>query len=261
MSTMAKTRVPALATARRAPASVALFGLLALCSVPAIASADARPTSLDTIGAVQRACRRSADGARPELYAIAVPAGAWRFGRYAADDGFLAVDTRHNLRALDGAVEIFPAHLEPMGVISQASGVRRLRAAAPRSELHVGFFLSFDDPDERACLVRPAVGVTTVRVDVAYLEVVGADGGVIARQDTDRLRAWLDDAELDGVAGSGPRGAPAPRRGPTAPVSRPKRGNRRSPRRAAVRSAPRSDDVTRPVSSAARCRTAASSCA
>jgi hypothetical protein len=109
---------------------------------------------------------------------------------------------------LGGAVEVFPARLEAIGVFANAAVAERLRASGPRAELRVGFFLAFDDPDSRPCLVRPSVGVTTVRMDVAFVELVSGNGRVVARQDTDRLRAWLDDAELDGVPGSGPRGMP-----------------------------------------------------
>ena len=55
----------------------------------------------------------------------------------------------------------------------------------------MGFFLAFDGG--QACLVRPAAAVTTVRIDVAYVELLNGRGQVLAREDTERLRAWRDD--------------------------------------------------------------------
>jgi hypothetical protein len=81
----------------------------------------------------------------------------------------------------------------------------------------LGFFLGFDEPDRTACLIRSRHAVSTIRMDVAFVELVRNDGTVIAREDTDRYRAWQDDAEHTAVPGEGPRaqlGAPTTTNGP-----------------------------------------------
>src|SRR5690606_35920439 len=70
--------------------------------------------------------------------------------------------------------------------------------------LRVGFFLGFDGVGQ-SCVIRPAVGVTLVRAELAFVELVDGEGEVLAREDSERLRAWLDDEEQDAIAGEGPR--------------------------------------------------------
>ena len=54
-------------------------------------------------------------------------------------------------------------------------------------------------------MVRSAHAVTIVRADLAFAELV-SEGRALARTETDRLRAWLDDQEGLAVPGEGPRG-------------------------------------------------------
>ncbi len=183
--------------------------LVALLASPA--SADERGRTLETLPELHRACREAEAPGRRALYAIELPPGSWRLGDYVEADGYLAVDTRRNLRAFGGAAELLPSNLEPIGFVATPRRARALRRAAEAgATLRIGFFLGFDEPERTLCLIRPAVGVTTVRMDVAFAELVGGDGRVIAREGGDRLRAWLDDAERDSVPGEGPRGAMGP---------------------------------------------------
>jgi hypothetical protein len=163
---------------------------------------------LRNLAALHHACE-DAQGTGPRaLFAVDVEARSWSFGRWHADDGLLPISSRRNLRAYRGAAELFSAGFETFGFVADAARSRELRAARERgATLRVGFFLGFDNPDRTLCLVRPAAGVTTVRMDVAYVELSDAEGRVIAREDTDRLRSWLDDQEGATIAGEGPRGA------------------------------------------------------
>jgi hypothetical protein len=185
---------------------VAAF-IVASFAAPPIAFGQASAVRLETQSDVQRACRRAETQEPRELYVVTFAASSWRFGAYDADDGFLAVDTGRNLRAFRGSVELFPSRMEPVGFIVGEERAATLTRRATGLSLRVGFFLGFDDRNRTMCLLRPAVGVTTVSMDVAYLELVGQNRRVVARRDTDRLRAWLDDAERDAIPGEGPRGA------------------------------------------------------
>ncbi len=55
--------------------------------------------------------------------------------------------------------------------------------------------------------MRGAATQNLVRGDLAYLELVDAEGNVVTRAEYDRLRAWLDDPERVVVTGEGPRAA------------------------------------------------------
>jgi len=119
----------------------------------------------------------------------------------------MPIDTRRNLRALRGALELYPSGMETVGfVASRDRAAELVEAVRAGARLRVGFFLGFDDPRATRCLLRPAAGVSTVRMDVAFIELLDPRGAVLAREDTDRLRAWLDDASGD-VPGEGPRAA------------------------------------------------------
>ena len=186
-----------------------LVGTVALALLlPAVpASADERGRALESLVALQRACREAEAPGRRELYSVELPPGTWRFGPFGEVDGILPVDTRRNLRAFGGSAALIPSNLETVGVIATERRAGELSRVAPRSTLRIGFFLGFDEPWRTHCLVRPAVGVTTVRMDVAFVELVGPRGTLVAREGGDRLAAWLDDAELDAIPGRGPRGA------------------------------------------------------
>ncbi|MDH5492222.1 MAG: hypothetical protein OEY14_09735 [Myxococcales bacterium] len=188
-------------------AAAAVMASSLILASPAPASAQPEAEALEDAPALRRACRRAARGGRPELYSITLPAGSWRFGAYEPEPGVLPIDTRRNLRAFGGAVEIFPSGLEPIGLRASAERAAALDAQVSTASLRLGFFLGMDRPARRACLLRPSPGVTMVRFDLAFVELLSESDEVLAREDSDRLRAWADDAERDGVPGSGPRGA------------------------------------------------------
>lgn len=185
--------------------------LLALSTLPAAAAAQDVP--LLTATDVANACAEASAGEHARLYSIVLDRG-WRLGAVETelgDDGsvtssFAPVDTRRNLRALRGSVELMPAGLETIGFV--ASEARRTELEAARTGgalLRVGFFLGFDDPERSACLVRGAHAVSLIRMDVAFVELLDAEGRVLAREDTDRYASWSDDRGRGAIPGSGPR--------------------------------------------------------
>lgn len=176
----------------------AALSLIAASTVATGALAQERV--LEAVEEVHGACRRSEAPGRRELLVLEVP--IFRFGTYDPDDERLPVDTTRNLRALGGAVEVLPAELEEIAFVASPSQALRLRRHA--RALRVGFFLGFDGRGQ-ACVIRSAVGVTLVRAELAFAELVDAQGGVAAREDTERLRAWLDDTEHEPLEGAGPR--------------------------------------------------------
>ncbi|MEC7525087.1 MAG: hypothetical protein VYE22_34715 [Myxococcota bacterium] len=175
---------------------------LLLC-VPSAASADA--VSLERLDAVHEACETARDRRHARLYVIEVDPG-WELGRHRAER--LHVSTRRNLPALDGRVSLLIGGLEPVGFEADEETASALREAARAgARLRLGFFLGFDDPGRQPCLVRGAHGVTIVRADLAFAELLTSREERLARSETDRLRAWLDDREALAVPGEGPRGA------------------------------------------------------
>jgi hypothetical protein len=180
-----------------------LVAIVLLLSIPGLAAADAQ--RLESLAAVHEACGSVSERDRPALYAMQVE---YRLGIYHEDSGRLLVDTRRNLRALDGRVSVLIGGLERVGfdvAPEQTDALRQAARAGARLEL--GFFLGFDEPGRQPCLVRNEHGVTIVRADLAYAELVGQDGARIARSESDRLRAWQDDESALAIPGQGPRGA------------------------------------------------------
>ena len=184
-------------------------GLLLALAAPA----RAQDEPLLSLPMVAEACASASEGTHDRLYSVIVDSG-WRFAdaeHELGEDGsvvssLLPIDTRRNLRALRGRVEAMPSGLEQIGFIASESRAAELEAArATGAALRVGFFLGFDEPARSACLVRGAHGVTTVRMDVAFVELVRPDGSVVAREDTDRFASWSDDREREAIAGTGPR--------------------------------------------------------
>lgn len=174
------------------------------CALLAIGSPGAalaeRP--LESLNALKEACREARAPGRRALYVVELE--GFRFAR-SNEEGFLPVDTRRNLRAFGGAAALFPSELEPIGFRANDERQAALREARDAgAKLRVGFFLGFDG-EGQPCVLRAAVSVSTVRMDVAFLEMVDSRGRVIARDDTERLRAWRDDIERDGIPGEGPR--------------------------------------------------------
>jgi hypothetical protein len=168
-----------------------------------VAPARADELRLGDLEAVHAACRASEGGVNAELYSVTVDS-PWHFA--SVDDDLLPVDTARNLRAFAGSVQLLPSRMEEIGFVANEERAATLEAArAQGATLRVGFFLGFDDPERSSCLIRPRQAVTMVRMDVAYLELVDADGAVIAREDTERYRSWHDDSERTAIPGVGPR--------------------------------------------------------
>jgi hypothetical protein len=167
-----------------------------------------RGRALTELADVHAACRSAQAQGPRRLYALTLEPSGYDFAPYDADDGVLWVDTRRNLRALGGSVQVFPTGFEPVGFGASVERSGLLREARARgARLRIGFFLGFDGQGGTLCLLRPAMGVTTAKIDVAYVELVDTDGAVLAREDTERLRAYLDDPERQAIPGEGPRGA------------------------------------------------------
>ena len=154
-----------------------------------------------SMGDLRRACHEAREPGRRALHVVELE----RFAFGAADEDFLPIDTRRNLPALGGSAALFPAGLEPIGFRAGEDRQEALhRAREAGAKLRVGFFLGFDG-EGQPCVLRATVGVSTVRMDVAFVELVDGRGRVLARDDTERLRAWRDDEERDRVPGEGPR--------------------------------------------------------
>lgn len=187
----------------------ALVLALALAPHP-VAAQDLPLLSASDVGA---ACDAARAGEHERLLSIVIDPG-WRFQSLEtelAEDGSVAasalpIDTRRNLRALRGRVEVMPAGLETIGFVASETRAVELEAARVGGALlRIGFFLGFDDPGRSACLVRGSRAISLVRMDVAFLELIDGEGRVLARQDTDRFTSWSDDRGRDVLPGSGPR--------------------------------------------------------
>lgn len=179
--------------------------LLTACLVLALSpmTAYARELTLDSIAAMRAACAEAATPGRRKLYVVHVPRGGFRFLPYDAESGFLALDTRRNLRAFDGALEVYPSGRESIGFHAAAERAALLAAMSERASLRVGFFLGFDGARGSQCVMRAAVSTSTARIDVAFVELVDEGGATIAREETERLRAFADDDTA--IPGEGPR--------------------------------------------------------
>jgi hypothetical protein len=168
---------------------------LGLATGPA-SPAAAQDQRLDTIAAVHDACRASDSGRHDVLYSLLLDAPARLEPGQGDEEGerVYAIRDARGLRALGGSVQIVPTDLETVGFVAGEARARALDVAlAHGARVRIGFFLGFDRPGQRACLIRPAQSVTTVRADLAFVELVEPDGSVVAREDYDRLRAWADD--------------------------------------------------------------------
>lgn len=200
--------------------AVLLIGCVCATIASGVARADAR--ALTSVEAFHEACEDVRARVHPVLYTVSIDAG-WRFGRHR--DGLLFVDTRRNLNALEGHVSLLLSGLEPITFEADEERAGALREAARGgATLRVGFFLGFDDSRRQPCVLRNAHAVTIVRADLAYAELVrdGESATVIARAESDRLRAWNDDREALTIPGTGPRGVVGEGRfanGDTAPAA------------------------------------------
>lgn len=196
----------------RSSSIVVLAVLSGLGSLARPTPVAAQGSELASVEALHSACRVSERPGRRQLHVLTVHSGDWEFGDYMRGDRFLPVDTSRNLRALNGSAELFTAGFETVGFGARGDRIRELRGAAEAgAHLRIGFFLAFENLSRRACLIRGVgVGVTAVRIDLAFSEIVDGEGAVLAREDSERFRAWADDDETDGVQGQGPRGAVFP---------------------------------------------------
>jgi len=187
---------------RPSVALAAMIGVWAAMSSPV----RAEGLRIEDVAGLHRACRVAEARSAEELYVVDFSPAQWRFAPYSHGEGMLPVDTRRNLRFLGGSAEVFPSRFEAIGFRASAERATELRSAKGAT-LRLGFFLGYDDPRRRACLIRPAVSVTTVRVDVAFVELLDAKGEVLARDDTSRLKRWRETTAASAIPGSGPRGA------------------------------------------------------
>lgn len=182
------------------------LGLAAVPSLGVLASLLAAPTSaqsvsaqdqrLESVAAVHQACAASDAGRHDVLYSLLLDGPARLEATPGDEEGETVYSIREarGLRALGGSVQIVPTDLETVGFVASETRARALEVAlAHGARIRLGFFLGFDQPGRRACLVRPPQSVTAVRADVAFVELVEPDGSVVAREDHDRLRAWADD--------------------------------------------------------------------
>lgn len=140
---------------------------------------------------IVRVCDEARVAGRRLLYEVV--AGRFRFGRYDEETGLLPVDFSRNLRVLRGMAELHPAGLVEVGFRATPESARELMQSRAVARLRIGFFLGFDGRGQ-SCIVRNAHASSLLRADVAYLELVDGEDRVIARQDTEILRAWRDDA-------------------------------------------------------------------
>jgi hypothetical protein len=178
--------------------SLAAVGLVGALIVGPAAVAGAQDRRLDSLAALHEACRASDAGQNDVLYSIVLDGPVQLDPTEGDEEGetIYALHDGRQLRALGGSAQLVPANLEPIGFVANAERARALEVARARgARVRLGFFLGFDDPQRRACLVRPPQSVTAVRADVAFVELLDADGSVVAREDNDRLRAWNDDPD------------------------------------------------------------------
>jgi len=159
-------------------------------------AASAQDRQLEALTAIHGACASAEAGHNDVLYSVMLDGPTQLEVIEGDEEGevVFAVTGVRNLRAFGGRVQFVPSHLERVGFIAGGERVQALEVARARGvRVRLGFFLGFDEPERRACLVRPPQSVTAVRADIAFVEMVAADGSVLAREDTDRLRAWNDD--------------------------------------------------------------------
>ncbi len=202
-------------------AASALVVGAALGACGARASAQSQDLGLPDLAAMHAACHAADDaGEHDRLYSIVLDSPTTLVPREGDVEGevLYTIPDARSLRAFGGSVQIVPSHLETIAFVANAERARTLEVARARgARVRLGFFLGFDEPERRSCLVRASQAVTAVRADVAFIELLDAEGGVIAREDHDRLRAWSDDPDRN--AASEPEatmGAPTTSSGPVA---------------------------------------------
>ncbi|MBX7193463.1 MAG: hypothetical protein K1X94_15515 [Sandaracinaceae bacterium] len=178
--------------------SVALAAACGLaCSVSGVA--QAQDQQLTDLAAVHAACATADDqDLHDRLYSVVLDTPTTLVPREGDEEGevLYTVPDARSLRALGGSVQLVPSHLETIAFVASGERAQIFEVARARgARVRVGFFLGFDEPERRACLVRASQAVTAVRIDLAFVELLDADGSVLAREDHDRLRAWSDDPD------------------------------------------------------------------
>lgn len=146
-------------------------------------------TYVASLGELASACERherlGAD--ENELLVVDFPAELSR-----GDDG-VWLDTARNLRAFRGSAEFLPRDLEAL--VLPANGDFAAELTAEAQTVRVGFFLDFDRRGQ-ACLLRSASAVSVIRFDWAFVEIYSESGVLLARQDTELLRAFEERGEM-----------------------------------------------------------------
>lgn len=186
-------------------AVIALLVSVICVDAPAAAQGPRGGRPLGDYASLREACEAASEVGRRELYQVSVATGDWRFGTYDEGREALLVDARPSLRVLSGVAAFLPSGLEEIEFPVDVAAASALRERAAASTLRVGFFLGFDGAGAQACLMRGAASQNLLRGDLAYVELVDAEGALVVRAEYDRLRAWLDDPGRVVVAGEGPR--------------------------------------------------------
>jgi hypothetical protein len=177
--------------------AVSALGLSSALGVSS--TVEAQDQGLASLPAMHAACHAADDdGVHDRLYSVVLDAPTTLEPRDGDEDGqvLYTIPDARSLRAFGGSVQIVPSHLETVAFVANEERARTLEVARSRgARIRLGFFLGFDEPERRACLVRASQAVTAVRADIAFVELLDAEGAVIAREDHDRLRAWSDDPD------------------------------------------------------------------
>lgn len=174
-----------------------VVGTLGLSSTSGVV--EAQDQGLASLPAMHAACHAAdEDGVHDRLYSIVLDTPTTLEPHEGEEEGqvLYTIPDARSLRAFGGSVQIVPSHLETIAFVANEERARTLEVARARgARVRLGFFLGFDEPERRACLVRASQAVTAVRADIAFVELLDAEGAVLAREDNDRLRAWSDDPD------------------------------------------------------------------
>ena len=155
-------------------------------------------------GRVRAQLRAARERVARQLNVVALPSTQFRFIEYDEDRSELEIDTRRNLRAFGGDVELFPAGFAGLRVTP--ADARRLVDLQRRGQLslRIAFVLGAGTSDRPCFAVSRPGAPTVVRIEVAYLELVGAEGRVLARKDTERYEDLVEELRAARALGAGP---------------------------------------------------------
>jgi hypothetical protein len=137
--------------------AAAFVGALA---APELVAAQDEP--LADLAAVHAACRSADDeGEHDHLYSLLLDGSATLVPREGDEEGEIlyTIPDARSLRSMGGSVQLVPSHLEPIAFVANEERARTLEVARARgARIRLGFFLGFDEPERRACLVRASQG-------------------------------------------------------------------------------------------------------